>query len=359
MIETLDPRIKSILAAGNQAPSGENCQPWHFVVSGNTIEIHITPERDQSYYNWGQRASYMAAGAVLENMLLAATAVSYRADAVLFPNSDANHVATITLSGDPVVRADPLEAQIFLRVTNRKRFTPIKLSDQEKKQLTDSVESSFPALLYLTDSREDIQRLSQVAATNEEIMLSNPELHAFFFGHINWTKEEDTAKRSGFYIKTLELPAPAQAAFYVIKNWSVMQFLLKLGFHKFVSSQNAATYAASSGFGAIAIKSDEPLDFVGAGRAFQRLWLTATKLGFVLQPVTGVLFFKLKIDGGEGSVFSQEHQAQITEEYATAQKIFNATDKRLACMFRIGSGEAPSAHAARFDLESVVTVRTS
>ena len=97
------------------------------------------------------------------------------------------------------------------------------------------------------------------------------------------------------------------------------------------------------------------MDFVKAGRAVERVWLTVTSLGLSLQPLTGVLFFMLKIKGGEGSVFSESQRAEIENGYAEMEKTFGATGP-IAFMFRVGKGKPPSAHASRFALEDAVTI---
>ena len=99
--------IERILNAGNQAPSGENCQPWRFLVRGLTIEIHLLPERDQSAYSWGQRASFLANGAAIENMIIVASAEQYRCDVTYFPDTNNEwHVATILLIKDENCKPD-------------------------------------------------------------------------------------------------------------------------------------------------------------------------------------------------------------------------------------------------------------
>ena len=47
---------KRILSSAILAPSGENCQPWKFEVKGSNIDVMNVKERDQSLYNWDQRA---------------------------------------------------------------------------------------------------------------------------------------------------------------------------------------------------------------------------------------------------------------------------------------------------------------
>jgi hypothetical protein len=192
---------------------------------------------------------------------------------------------------------------------------------------------------------------------NEEIMLANKSLHSFFFSHLNWTKEEDEQKKLGFYIETLELPKLTERMFGLIKYWPVMYCLNLIGFNKAAGIQNALTYASSSCIGGLLIESTEPVDFVKIGRVVQRVWLKADQLSCQLQPLTGVLFFALRIKNeGATGAFSILEQKKIMSSYLSAQKIFEADERHVAFMFRIGKGDNPSAQATRFPIEQVVTL---
>lgn len=356
MIRNITLDLERILDAGNNAPSGENCQPWHFVVRGTTIEVHLLPDRDQSAYSWGQRASYLANGAVIENIVIAASAEQYCAEVKYFPNtSNKWHVATIVLTKDSTIELDPLASLITKRISNRKPYTKDPLIGEERKAFANATAHGEYGTLVLVETPQEISRLGRVGSTNEEVMLANHSLHDFFFSHVSWTKEEDDEKKTGFYIKTLELPPLAEKMFKLFSNWFVMRVLARLGFNRLIAKQNAVTNASASAIGALVIDRTEPLDFVKAGRVTERLWLTAAAHGLSFQPLTGVLFFKLKIEADEGAVFSPGEQKLIMDAYREASRICNADGKHIAFMFRVGHGDAPSAHAVRFPLEAVVT----
>ncbi len=358
MIEGVAPELERILVAGNSAPSGENCQPWHFVVCGTTIEVHLLPERDQSAYSWGQRASYLASGAVIENIAIMASAERYRAEVQYFPNpSDEWHVATVVLTKDSTIEPDPLASFISKRISSRKPYKKDPLAGEECKALAKAAAHGEYGTLVLIETPEEVSRLGRVGSTNEEVMLASRSLHSFFFSHVSWTKEEDEKKKIGFYIKTLELPLPAQVMFKIFRHWSAMRVLSAIGFNRVIAKQNAATNASAAAMGALMVAGTEPLDFVKIGRTIERIWLTATSLGLSLQPLTGVLFFKLKINGGEWGVFSRREKNLIMNAYERASQIFKADGKHIAFMFRVGRGDAPSAHAIRFPLAEVVTVQ--
>jgi len=357
MIKNIPPDIERILLAGNSAPSGENCQPWHFVVRGSTIEIHLLPERDQSAYSWGQRASYLANGAAIENMVIAASAEQYRSEVHYFPNpDDAWHTATIVLNKDRTAKPDYLASVIHERISNRKPYKKDSLTSKERKALSTAVAEAGYGLFALAEERKDIEHLGRVGSANEEVMLANHTLHQFFFSHVNWTKEEDEKKKVGFYIKTLELPPPAEFMFKIFRQWPLMRIFNSVGFNRIVAKQNCSINASAAAIGALMIANIEPLDFVKIGRTTERIWLTATALGLSFQPLAGIPFFKLKIDGGEGELFSQREQKIIADVCSKAAEIVKAGGKHIAFMFRVGRGDAPSARAIRFPLEEVVAV---
>jgi nitroreductase len=115
--------ISKIIEAGIRAPSGDNCQPWRFEVKDNRISIYNIPDRDNSLYSWGQRASYIAHGALIENMTIAAAHLGYAAKIKLFPESrDPNLVARLTLEQPAPPEEGALYEAIFARATNRKPY---------------------------------------------------------------------------------------------------------------------------------------------------------------------------------------------------------------------------------------------
>lgn len=348
--------LKRILQAATQAPSGENAQPWRFILRSDAIELHNVPDRDQSLYNWKQRASYMANGASLENLLIAARHFGYDPRVDLFPDANnKDHVATIWLaSGGSPEQEQDLYSYIEKRATNRKPYDTQPLSAEELNELKTAARSSDVSSHFTMDPAHK-DALGMVGGTNERVMLSNQFLHQFFFSHLNWSKEEDARNKVGFYIETLELPLPAKVMFRMLKYWKVMNAFNKIKFHEVIGKQNGYANAKAGAFGVLTIPNLEPRYFVETGRVLERIWLTATKLGLSMQPLTGVLFFMLQIRAGEIYAFSSMQVETIKSAYNDITRIFNLKDKNLAVfMFRIGRGDRPTARASKFAIEHVV-----
>ena len=350
--------IRTILEAAIQAPSGENAQPWSFKVSGTDIELYNLPDRDRSVYNWGQRASYVAHGALLENLTIAARAQGYSAQVNLFPEGlGSNLLARITLV-QVGATTEPLYPFIEKRKTNRKPYKTTQITQAQRSEILSAQRTTDQAEIRLIEDREQIKTLARVGSSNEEVMLSNEGLHNFFFSHITWTQKEDDEKKIGFYIKTLELPPPAEMMFKLIKNWTVMKIFNTFGFPKIVGKQNAAVNAQCAAIGGIFIDNINPESYVAAGRLLERIWLIITKLGLSLQPLAGLLFMHLSLSQGDTTRFTEENSRIIKEQYGKVREVFNAQNKIPVLMFRIGDGGEPSAQATRFKLDQILSQKT-
>ena len=74
----MEETIRKILEESVYAPSGENCQPWKFAVDGSSIHIFNVPEADTSLYNFEQKGSYVAHGALIETIVIVALKYDYK-----------------------------------------------------------------------------------------------------------------------------------------------------------------------------------------------------------------------------------------------------------------------------------------
>ena len=155
-------------------------------------------------------------------------------------------VARVSLSAVPS-KNEPLYPAIAKRTTNRKPYKKTPLTIDQQATLVDAGENfGNNCRFILVEDDERRKKLAKLASMNEKIIFGNELLHSFFFGQINWTKEEDEKNSIGFYIKTLELPPPIETIFKIIKKWSVMRLLNKFGFSSFVAGANSSIYAYSS-----------------------------------------------------------------------------------------------------------------
>jgi hypothetical protein len=95
-------------------------------------------------------------------------------------------------------------------------------------------------------------------------------------------------------------------------------------------------------------------DYVAAGRAVQRFWLTLTTLGLVMQPeMTPLIFSKYVREGTNFTRKTALHGAARRLQEKTAALIF--TDGLFPVyMGRLGAGPAPHARSERLPVEGLL-----
>jgi len=340
--------IAKIIEYGTYAPSGDNSQPWRFEVdeTAGKISVFNIPGKDNPILNVHNRGSYIAHGALIENVLIASSHTGLEADLKIFPQGISDLTAEIVLTPSQS-KNEPLFPYIKERVTNRKPYKNVHLSEGEREVLISAASSISGCDLKLVEDKKQMQIVAQAMSVTERVALETRELHELFFKDIIWDAEKNKKGEPGLYIKTLEVPPPARLIFKIIKNWRVMKFFNALGFNKLAAKGNAGVYFSASAHGAVIVENKDE-NFVDAGRAFQRVWLEATRMGLVMQPVSGTIFLTQKVENRDSHPFSEENSDLVREAAQKMDFVFEIGGGKIAAMtFRIGRAEPPSARSYR------------
>lgn len=339
--------IKKILDDAVFAPSGENCQPWRFEVKDSILYVINDPVADLSVYNFELRGSFIAHGALIENISILASESGYDAKIVLFPdNTNADLVASIEFKSADDILPDPLSKFIRTRCTNRKAYSGKTLSADIKYSLRAAVKLPENEVSFI-DEPEKMKVLGVVAALNEKILFENKSLHDFFYSHILW--DESSQDATGFYYKTLEFLPHQLPLVKLLKNWKILDAMNRyLGISRVIAKDNAKKYAGSGTFFALTMPDTSRESFIGLGRSFQRFWLASALNGLALQPCTGVLFFEQRIKSGDNSSFTDTQVNEIEAAHVKMTETFFPTNEVVVGMFgRIGYADSPSGRATR------------
>lgn len=333
-------KITKILTAAAAAPSGDNSQPWRFVVRSKSIEFHYIPERDHPILNYEESGTLIALGAAIQNAELEAQAQGYAPQTTFRESGSCVAVMELRENGHLGESSEALQKAIFTRHSNRKAYKKMKLSPE--------IASAFRTLgsaelkLSLVESPEAMRVISRALTTMEETALGNKNLHKFFFDDILWSAEENKAGKQGLYIKTLELPPPAQAMFRLLKHWGFAKFLAKIGFPRIIAETNAKQNASASAFGVITAVRSDRATYLEIGKLMERLWLLATAEGLSLQIVTGITFLARSLRVPEvARLFTPAEQERIRAAHAIIKK--NVDESREPVLiFRVGMSAGPS-----------------
>lgn len=339
--------IKRVLADAVYAPSGENSQPWRFEVKDNVIEQYYVPDKDNPIYNYNNRGSYFAHGALLFNLKILFKANGFDSNVILFPNGEKNNlVAKITLTESEKYE-DQLVVCIKKRSTNRKKYTNQPLTKEQKDELEKVAKEFKDVEFHFVESESDKQRLSKIFSINDRILLENKSIHCSVFSNLCWTDEEEKTRKSGLYVKTMELAPPQLAVFKMLKHWKVAKIFTRVGMTKFIASENAKIYQTGSAYLYFLINKKE-VNYVHAGMLAQKIWLLLTKWGLSAHPLAALPYLYERVVNIKSDDFSSEHIGLIKDSYKQMQDIYHFNDDKIIAMtLRVGDGGEVSGFSSR------------
>ncbi|NOR81366.1 MAG: hypothetical protein GQ529_11140 [Methyloprofundus sp.] len=333
--------INTILEAAVRAPSGDNVQPWKFQVSENftSIDLYNLPEKDNSYYNYQQMASYIAHGAVIENIVIASSHLGYQAQVSLFPKeNEPDLVATITLV-QAEAQVEPLYQAIFERCTNRFQFKRAEITEEMRVKLSATVKNSDTADVSLIYQQDKINELSKELMVNDRLVFERKDIHHFLFSKIRWNKKQIEDTRDGMPVDTLGLNPMEKLTFPLMRFWSFVKFANYLGLSRIIGLKCWWNCRTASILGMVSIKGNDKFAFVQGGRAVQRVWLEATAQGLALQPIIGLTLLINRLKKQKLKEFSSEHTTMITRAAQSLPKQFGINESHTLIMgFRLGKG---------------------
>ena len=346
---------ESVLDLARWAPSGDNTQPWRFVVKSDTeIEVHGYDTRSHCVYDLDGAASQFAHGALLETIALAATRFGAKADIAMASADSSGHIVyRVRLVPTPNVVEDPLVPSITERVVQRRPLSPKALSAGDKAALESAVAP------YRIVWMDDLGKRWQMAALNAfsaHIRLTIPEAFAVHKATIEWdvTTSED------------KMPSPSLGApwFFepvmrsAMSSWETVDFLNRyLGgtiMPRILLDWMPGLFC-SSHFALLApTRPQGPANYVDAGRAAQRLWLTATRLGFQAQPLYTPLVFANYAREQRNFTVVDAAKARARSVLARLEEIFGSEPaQRAVFLGRMGPARAVKGRSLRLPLKTL------
>ncbi len=384
--------LHRILDLARWAPSGDNTQPWRFEVAGDRqVIIHGRDTRDHCVYDLQGHASQIALGALIETIAIAATGQGLSASFcrrvdrpeetptfdVFFdpvehgasgtsgtgPGARGQASAGPSFSASPVPPApspfpgvDPLLAFISQRVTQRRAMRTTPLTPAQRRGLQESVGPRFRLLLL--DRPGQRRRMARLLFRSAHLRLTIPEAFETHRSVIQWHARysEDRIPDQAVGADWLSL----RLMQWAMKSWRRVSWMNRWAGGTLLPRLQLDVRPALRCAGHFVLLAQEPPgsvdDYVAAGRAVQRLWLTAMALGLQFQPEMTPLIFcayardKVPFTQAPGA---REEAAALHE----ALRAFVGGDEleRAVFMGRVGQGRPPHSRSLRLPLGKLMT----
>ena len=352
----LDPTLEKILDLARWAPSGDNTQPWRFeILDARRLVVHGHDTRDHCVYDLDGHPSQISIGALLETMAIAAS--TFGLATRVFPHVDAPaHRPTLTVefSADAALAPDPLAAHILARSVQRLPLSRRALTASEKTALAATLPAGYEVTWL-----EKKQRTAAAGLMfrNAKLRLTMPEAHQVHQAVIEWNARHSADRMPD---RALGVdPFTAKLMRWVMHDWRRVEF-----FNTWLAGTVAPRLqmdlipglACAAHFVLAAPhRPHRVADYLAAGRAMQRFWLTATSLGLQLQPELTPLIFSRYVR--DGRVFSgtrgmQQRAANLSRE--AEQLVGKPVWERAVFMGRIGAGPPAQARSLRRPLAELI-----
>jgi molybdopterin/thiamine biosynthesis adenylyltransferase len=347
--------IRSLVEHGIAAPSGGNAQPWTFEWNGTTLRCLLDPTRSGSLLDYAHRATWLAFGAMAENIVVAASERGLTASVRQFPEGvDAPVVCAIDIDrGTPAPSPDPLAEEILRRCTNRRLGVREPLPPTATSSLRDAARARG-ASLRLIEDHDDMDALGRILGAGDRVRFLSSTLHAELMSELRWSASEAERTRDGIDLRTLELDATDLAALRLTARWRVMELLGHIGGGGNLEAFGRRVAKGSSAFGSLSFPGDDAAAFFEGGRAVQHVWLRATALGLGFQPLAALPYLFMRAEtGGEGLSTSE---TQRLRDLQRPYRALTAVPEGHAdvLLFRLARVSAPSVRALRRPVDDVL-----
>lgn len=353
--------VTAVVKAALQAPSGDNCQPWRFVWDGRQLAVQFVGARAESLYDVDHAASWIALGAALTNMHIAARHLGVQMVDQQLLLDNAAHETVVRLTLQPCAPVDqPLFPAIYTRCVNRRAYHATPLTSIMRDELLALASNTTGVRLDLAETSEHKTLLASLAAGNERLLFENRRLHDGLYQWLRWTSDETLRTGDGMPIASLELHAVERPGFRLLGSWPAARAAAATRLTHLLPLRTQQVYRRSAAIGLLSVSGGRPEDFVRGGELLQRLWLTAAMRGLAFQPITGMicLWWRCRRLHGEG--LSPRHRQLVENAARVLERLFPEGMRQTPLMlFRVGYADAPTGRALRQPVDAVLTLGTS
>jgi nitroreductase len=276
----IDPLIATTLTRAAHraalAPSVHNTQPWHFVVTGDALEIRSDLQRRLAVLDPRARQLTISCGCALFNARVAIAAAGFEPIVTRFPEPESpDLLARVSLgAAREWLSIGALDGAIDDRHTNRRAYADEPVPPAVVHTLVRAArkESSYLVPITSPDHRVAAADLSRLA---ERIQAADP---AYLDELRTWTTD-DPRRGDGVQASSVPYAGPLSAAADALP---IRAFDVRGVGWLPASSDSDANHCLLL----LAAVDDDPDSWLRTGEALQRVWLELTRLGYAASPLT-------------------------------------------------------------------------
>ncbi len=359
--EPEDAEIKKLVTVAIAAPSSGNDQPWKWLYTKGCLFLFAENEEFSPFTDVNNSSSYIAAGAALENLELEARRKTLGTIITLLPLKKYAKLAAIIqfhkdeLPPSDLTGSDDLVHYINYRITNRKQGNGRKINKDKIDRLKSVVASVAGAELIVKENPGVIEKIANIISIAHRLKLLHAPSHFEFFRQLRWSNDECMRTSDGIHIDALELSPAEVIALRMIRKQEVIRLLSEWKGGQALEYGIKKTVESSSAIGLITMPDYSPRSYILAGKAVQRMWLTATKNDISIHPLQAAVLQFTHLASGVSKNIPTQLSDELTEQYKNFNEIFRDTESKNAVfLFRLSIAEKPLTKTYRKQTEKVL-----
>lgn len=295
-------QLRFLLESGILAPSADNHHPLRFEVDDAGVDVWYSGGDLPAAGGYKRVLALLSLGAVSENITVAASRYGMRGEPVLFPSPDKPGLAFRAVWARSDAEDRLLWEEIPRRHTNRNiRYHGPGLSAEERARLERATQTLPGCSLTWLDERRPRRQALALMRLAEGERFRNRVLHEELFSAIRFDVGWRQGCEEGLPPGALAIEPPLRPAFALLRHWPVMRVVNLIGGYRLLGWRAADLPCRfAPHLAAITVREVGDESVFAAGRALQRLWLEATRLGMVLQPMPASALYALEGAKHEG-----------------------------------------------------------
>jgi nitroreductase len=306
---TLADKLRLAVGYAVLAPSSHNSQPWRFRIADTYIAVSADESKALPVADRDRRELYISLGCAIENLVIALHQLGIATDVTLFPLGETRPVVAWVTVAQTSDRSDAMPfSAITTRHTHRGAYDPTALTTRELLLLEDAVRTYDCDVAWLLEG-EQRHQLEELTLRADALLFADPQ----------WRDELAGFIRDGAFGQPRMM---ARLGSFVVSHFD-------LG--RATARKDHALIVSAPALGILVGRDDRRASRVLAGRALERMWLTAEVLGLRVQPMNQAL--------------------QIPE---LAEGVHAIAGRTPQIVFRVGHAEPAPQHTPRRDLADVL-----
>ena len=336
----------ALVAAGVLAANPHDTQPWLFGVSANAIDIFADLSRNLGAMDAYVREMHLGLGCAIENMRLAAGPNGYAVEVEARPGSltalDEReapvHAATLRLTPRERTAPDSLYRAIPDRHTNRYAYDRDRALPEDWRRFASRAEAGDDVRVFLFEDEEPRRLFDAAVVEATEAIIADKTMIADSDRWFRNSSAQIDAHRDG---PTLEAAGLSVLTLLFARLFPVSA---ETSHKAWLDQTRDVQLASAPVVGLIAVRDRyERVSAIAAGRAWQRLHLSATAKGLAMQPLNQPL-----------EMIDRERQAGRGPSWAARLARLTGADWQATFSFRAGYATDTAPASPRRRLKDVL-----